>query len=44
MNDVHTNIVRPQFIENQSLTLKTNFTLVRFHIHKYCLQNYHLIC
>lgn len=44
MNDVYTNIVRLQFIENQSLALKTYFTLVRFNIHKYCLQYYHPIC
>jgi len=43
MIDVYTYIVRQQFIENQSLTLITNFTLVRFHIHKYCLQ-YYPIC
>jgi len=41
---MYTNIVRRQFIENQSLTLITNFTLVRFHKHKYCLQYYHPIC
>lgn len=31
-------------IENQSLTLIENFTVVSFHIHKYCLQYYPQIC